>query len=471
LYQILIEMFVQFKIENFLSFKDTATFSMVGYAPIKEHESDEQLRSVFYDPTEKSKLLKSSVIYGANGSGKSNLLTAMKFFRNFILSSSNEKQADDEIQVLRFLLSTETDNEPSSFEMIFFIEDTRYRFGFEADKEKIHAEWLFALKNEASAKETKLFIREFQDIKSNRQFFKEGKGLEAKTRPNALFLSTVAQLNGEIATQILKWFKINFNIISGLEDTTTSYTVSKFQKEEDFKQIVIEFFKSIQIGFDNIEIIEENNILGKSLRDVPTELSNEMDSVLSALKKLQDNARKSENSIVETKQISINTLHKKFNAIDEFLKYETIDFELQSKGTRKLFSLLGPIIDTIQNGKILIVDELDSRLHTLLTMELIKFFHSRANKKAQLIFASHDTNLLRKEIFRRDQIWFTEKNRIGATDLYSLVEYKINQATVRNDASFEKDYLLGKYGAIPFLGDIQKFKIDFLHEQQEQEKQ
>ena len=170
-------MLVQFKIENFLSFKDTATFSMVGYAPIKEHESDEHLCSVFYDPTEKSKLLKSSVIYGANGSGKSNLLTAMGFFRNFILSSSNEKQADDEIKVLRFLLSTESDDKPSSFEMIFYVGDTRFRFGFDADEEKIHSEWLFYLNNEPSAKETKLFTREFQEIKSNRLFFKEGKGL------------------------------------------------------------------------------------------------------------------------------------------------------------------------------------------------------------------------------------------------------------------------------------------------------
>lgn len=464
-------MLVQFKIDNYLSFKDTATFSMVGYAPIKEHESDELLCNVFFDPTEKIKLLKSGVLYGANGSGKSNLLSAMSFFRSFILTSSNEKQADDEIKVLRFLLSSETDDEPSSFEMIFYIKDTRYRFGFEADKEKIHSEWLFSLNHQVSAKETKLFSREFQGIKFNKQFFKEGKGLEDKTRPNALFLSTVAQLNGEIATQILKWFKTNLNIISGLENTTTSYTVSKFQKEEDFKKIVIEFFKSIQIGFDNIEITEENDAFKKSLRNVPVELSDEFDTVLSALKKLQDKARNSESSTVETKQISITTQHKKFNDTDEFLEYETINFGLESKGTRKLFSLLGPIIDTIQSGKILIVDELDSRLHTLLTMELIKFFHSRVNKNAQLIFASHDTNLLRKDIFRRDQIWFAEKNKIGATDLYSLVEYKINQATVRNDASFEKDYLLGKYGAIPFLGDIQKFKTDFLNEHQEQEQE
>lgn len=463
--QIFEKMFLQFRTGNFLSFKDPVTFSMIGYTPIKEHENDEHLCSVFSAPTEKIKLLKTGVLYGANGSGKSNLLSAMGFFRNFILTSSNEKQADDEIKVLQFLLSTETDDEPSSFEMIFFIEDIRYRYGFEVDKEKIHAEWLFSLKNGSLTKEDKLFIREFQNITPSKQFFKEGRGLENKTRPNALFLSTVAQLNGEIATQILKWFKNNFNIISGLEDTTTSYTISKFQKEEDFKKIVIEFFKSIQIGFDDIEIFEENEILGESLRNVPAELSEEMDTVLSALKKLQDKSRKLESVTIETKAFTINTLHKKFNAAEEFLKYEAFDFGLESKGTKKLFSLLGPIIDTIQNGKILVVDELDSRLHTLLTMELIKFFHSRVNKKAQLIFASHDTNLLRKDIFRRDQIWFTEKNKIGATDLYSLVEYKINQASVRNDASFEKDYLLGKYGAIPFLGDIHKFKTDFLYEQ------
>ncbi|MBL7784919.1 MAG: ATP-binding protein [Chitinophagales bacterium] len=461
-------MFIQFSVGNYLSFKDTATFSMVGYAPIKEHESETASINVFYDSTEKLKLLKSSVFYGANGSGKSNMVSAIGFFRNFILTSSNEKQADDIINVIQFLLSSETDDKPSFFEMIFYINNIRYRFGFEADQEKIHAEWLFSLNQAISVKESKLYTREFQKISINRQSFKEGKGLESKTRPNALFLSTVAQLNGEIATKILKWFKTDFNIVSGLQNHTTSYTVAKFQKDIEFKKTVIEFFKSIQIGFDDIEIVEENNILGKSLSIVPDELSEEVDNVILALRSLQAKARKSENVDSDTKQISINTFHKKYNNIEEFVEYAIIDFGLESKGTRKLFSLLGPIIDTIRNGKILIVDELDSQLHTLLTMELIKFFHSKANKKAQLIFASHDTNLLRKDIFRRDQIWFTEKNKIGATELYSLVEYKINQATVRNDASFEKDYLLGKYGAIPFLGDINKFKNDFLDEQEEQ---
>jgi len=460
-------MIVQFKVGNFLSFKDTVTLSMVGYTPIKEHESEKDFCSVIQEPFEKMKLLKSCVLYGANGSGKSNLLSAISFFRKFILTSSNERQATDEIKTIPFLLSLEIEDTPSLFEMIFFIDDIRYRYGFEADKEKVHSEWLFLMKNEPSAKETKLFTREYSDISPNNKFFKEGKGLENKTRPNALFLSTVAQLNGEISTKILSWFKFNLNIISGLEDTTTSFTVNKFLQEEAFKQIVIEFFKTIEIGFDSIEIVEENDFIEKSFKKLPNEFASEIDEVMSALKKLQEKAKKTENTF-EQKQISINTFHKKFNSSQEFIKYESLDFGLESKGTMKLFSLLGPIIDTIQKNKIIIIDELDSRLHTLLTIELIKFFHSKSNKCAQLIFASHDTNLLKKEIFRRDQIWFTEKNKIGATELYSLVEYKVNQAVVRNDASFEKDYLLGKYGAIPFLGNIQQFINDFLYEEEQE---
>lgn len=461
-------MFVQFKVGNFLSFKNPVTFSMVGYPPIKEHEFDKNFCNVFDDPSAKIKLLKSAVIYGANGSGKSNLLAAMGFFKSFILSSSNNSQATDEINVKRFLFSSETEDEPSYFEMIFFIGDTRYRFGFEADRQKIYSEWLFSLKNESSSKETKLFTREFQAISSNKIFFKEGIGLENRTRDNALFLSTVAQLNGEIATKILTWIKPNFNLLN-LDQNPLSYTVNKFQKEEKFKQFVVEFFKSIQIGFENVEIVEEIRGIEKSLRNnIPDQLKEEVESVISALQNLQNKAKNSDDIKVESKGISINTLHKKFDISGQFQKYESLDFGLESKGTQKLFALLGPIYDTIQNNRVLIIDELDSRLHTLLTIELINFFHLKSNKNAQLIFASHDTNLLRKDIFRRDQIWFAEKDKFGATDLYSLVEYKVNQVTVRNDASFEKDYLAGKYGAIPFLGDLQKFSSDFLNVLHEQ---
>jgi len=460
-------MLVQFSVGNFLSFKDVVTFSMVGSNPIKEHEGSDELSNVFYDTTEKIKLLKSAVLYGANGSGKSNLLSAMVFFKEFILTSSNEKQATDEIDTIPFLLSAETDSKPSSFEMVFYLENIRFRYGFQVDTEKVHTEWLFMFEENTMKTERRLFTREFQEITVNAKSFKEGKGLENKTRPNALFLSTVAQLNGEIATKILNYFKNNLKNISGLDDEQyIKFTIEKCNKEPKFRTQLVEFFKSIQIGFEDFEIIEENQLF-ENLFNLPTIIPFELQDILKDIKSLQTKMKNLQNAKVESKNIKLSFLHKKFDETDNFMELVALDFGLQSKGTQKLFNIFGILVDTIENDKVLVVDELDSRLHTLLTMELIKFFHTKANKKGQLIFASHDTNLLRKEIFRRDQIWFTEKNHFGATDLYSLVEYKINQSTVRNDASFEKDYLLGKYGAIPFLGNIQQFKNDFLYAQEQ----
>ncbi len=456
-------MLVEFKVGNFLSIKDPVTLSMVGYSPLKEHENINESCNIFQDPSGKNKMLKSAILYGANGSGKSNFLTAMQFVKQFILTSSNDRQASDSIDVLPFKFSTQTENQPSLFEIIFHINDARYRYGFEADREKVHYEWLFELKNKPSAKETRLFTREFQDIKPNSRSFKEAKGIKNNTRPNALFLSTVAQLNGALSTEILSWFKTDFNVISGLEDTTTEYTISKFLKDKEFKNLVIDFFKTIQIGFDGIEVIEDNKAIEESIQNIPTEISDEVTDLLNAFMRLRE---KTKDKDEDPKHVTINTLHKIFNSKNKPQGLASLDFNLQSKGTIKIFSLLGPVIDTVQNGKTLIIDEFDSRLHTLLTTEIIaNFFHSKMNSNAQLIIASHNTNLLKKEIFRRDQIWFTEKDEFGATDLYSLVEYKINQSLVRNDASFEKDYLLGKYGAIPFLGNLKQFIKDYLNEQ------
>lgn len=453
-------MLVEFKVGNFLSIKDPVSLSMVGYSPLKEHEDIENRCNIFQDPSRKNKMLKSAILYGANGSGKSNFLSALYFFKNFILTSSNDRQANDSIDVLPFKFSTATEDQPSLFEIIFHIDEARYRYGFEVSREIVHYEWLFELNNKPFAKETKLFTREFQDIKSNNRSFKEAKGIENNTRPNALFLSTVAQLNGYLSTKIQTWFKTNFNIISGLEDTTTEYTISKFLEDEDFKRLVIDFFSTIKIGFEDIEILEDDKVLEESIQNIPSEITKEVKELMDALKRLKE---KSKDDDDESKHVTINTLHKKFDSENKLQGLERLNFDLQSKGTIKIFSLLGPVIDTIQNGKILIIDEFDSRLHTLLTTELIvNFFHSKMNSNSQLIIASHNTNLLKKEIFRRDQIWFAEKDTFGATDLYSLVEYKINQSRVRNDASFEKDYLLGKYGAVPFLGDINQFIKDYL---------
>jgi AAA15 family ATPase/GTPase len=151
----------------------------------------------------------------------------------------------------------------------------------------------------------------------------------------------------------------------------------------------------------------------------------------------------------------VTTLHKKYDSDNKFKSITLLDIDThESEGTKKLFALAGPILKILKEGKTLIIDELDARLHPLLTEAIIRLFNSNETNpnNAQLVFTTHDTNLLTNKLFRRDQIWFTEKNKVGATDLYSLAEFK----GVRSDASYEKDYIAGKYGAIPFIGGLQR---------------
>jgi hypothetical protein len=152
------------------------------------------------------------------------------------------------------------------------------------------------------------------------------------------------------------------------------------------------------------------------------------------------------------KLTSIQTIHRKFDGEGNSVSTELFDLDDQeSEGTQKVFALAGPLVDTLKNGKVLIIDEFDARIHPLISRAIVELFNSNESNSnnAQLIFMTHDTNLLSNRLFRRDQIWFTEKNRYGATDLYSLAEYKI-----RNDASFESDYIKGRYGAIPYIGNL-----------------
>lgn len=200
-------MLIEFKVQNFLSFKKLQTFTMVA-STIKEHK-----QSNTFSASSKINLLKSAVMYGANASGKSNFVKALSFMKGFIINSSKETQAKENIPVIEFLLNTENENQPSLFEITFLQNNIRYRYGVEVDKNKIHSEWLFyAPKN----KEAKLFVRENDKIELG-TYFKEGKGLESKTRSNALFLSVNAQFNGEISKNIIDWFLMQ-NIISGLDD-------------------------------------------------------------------------------------------------------------------------------------------------------------------------------------------------------------------------------------------------------------
>ncbi|MBK1990493.1 ATP-binding protein [Sphaerospermopsis aphanizomenoides BCCUSP55] len=427
-------MLIEFSIGNYRSFKDKVTFSMVAANIVaKEKELDEN--NVFAVDDE-LKLLKSAAIYGANASGKSNLAKAIKFMKWFMINSSKETQSTEKIGVEPFKLSTETETEPSFFEIVFILDDKKYRYGFEATQESVVSEWLFYV---PKTRETRLFERVYDGKTDKMEYLSKtfkGEGIHPKTRRNALFISVAAQFNVAIADQILNWLTNKLNIVSGLEDNIfLDYTVNCLASNHVHRQEIIQLIKKLDLGIREIRL-KETELTTYALRNITDEIK-KLNFKMHADKK---------------KVFSIHTSHQKFNAEGNSISMELFDLEAQeSEGTKKIVAISGLLVDTLKNGKVVIFDEFDARLHPLISKAIVELFNSNDTNynHAQLIFMTHDTNLLSNKLFRRDQIWFTEKNKYGATDLYSLVEYKI-----RNDASFESDYIKGKYGAIPFIGNL-----------------
>ncbi len=423
-------MFLQFSVNNFRSIKDTITFSMATAS--KDENNVFKVRNY--------ELLTSAVIYGANASGKSNVLKAMAFMKNVVLNKSKVIQSTDTLPHDSFKLNTSTQEASSTFEIVFFIDEIKYRYGFEMDDTTVYSEWLYA---DEKGKEAKLFYRDSEDehyvnptrFKEGFIFFDTAKS-KIKVSKNQLFIWKCDQDDGEISKSILKWFN-RFNLIDGLNHGGyVNYTMKKMEDIE-FKNRIIDLVKTADIGIEDIILKEEE--IPKIVFD-KTPFSEEFLN-----KMFEEHGNKIP---------IIKTYHKKFDENNN--EIGTTIFELdneESIGTRKFFKMSAPILNTLIEGKILMIDELDASLHPILTKHLIKLFHDKEinTKNAQLIFTTHDTNLLKPYIFRRDQVWLTEKDKYAATDIYSLAQFK----NVRKDEDFEKQYIQGKYGAIPYLGKFE----------------
>lgn len=419
-------MIVQFTVGNFLSFnaKQVLNLEAKGISELKTN--------ICTLKTEK--ILRSMVIYGANSSGKSNLIKAMERMREVVLSSVRLNDSD-ELEYSPFLLSIETDSLPTFFEIIFWKESIRYRYGFEYNLRQIENEWLFAGKSEKSEKT--LFIRTIEGIAVDAKY-KEGEGIESKTNNNRLFVSLVAQLGGPISKQILEFFK-NYNVLSGLDHNDyKGFTTRMLHKNLNGCEESLELYQKLKLGFQDIKAIESDF----NLSEIPENLTDEL-----RIKLVKDFTGK--------RNISLKTVHNKYDKKGEIVDFVLFDkLKNESEGTNKIIDLSGPIFDTLKFGKALIIDELDAKLHPLITMRIVELFNSPISntKNAQLIFATHDTNLLGEELFRRDQIWFTEKDEREQTELYSLYDFNLPDGSkVRNDSNLEKNYIRGRYGAIPFI--------------------
>lgn len=416
-------MLINFRVENFKSFKNETNLSM--YA---SKMNDYINTHTFSTVNEKNRLLRSAVIFGPNGSGKSNLITAMSFMRKYVeLSASyTEAREDLENEIKAFKLNSESENMPSSFEVIFIIDNVRYRYGFVVDKYKVWNEWLY---HKSNIKETPLFIREGQNISYINSLFSEGNVIkkENMTRENALFLSVVAQFNGNISLKIVHWFE-KFNVTSNVGRNRFDHiTLDMLSKSEDRKRI-IKLIKAADVGIYSI-----------LMHDEPMNLDN-------LSKGFKEFILKKEKKIPT--QTIIETQHIKYGPNKEYLGTINFDFHEESIGTQKLIMLAGAIIETLMKGEVLVIDELDNSFHTLLTKFVVDLFHNSLINRhnAQLIFITHDTNILSQEYFRRDQIWFAEKNLYGESILTPLLDFGI-----RKDTVLEKNYLQGNYGGLPKL--------------------
>jgi AAA15 family ATPase/GTPase len=415
-------MLLQFTANNFKSIKNTTIFSMVTSS--KDEGKSFKIK--------KYELLQSAIIYGANASGKSNFLKAMAFMRRIVLNRDKVILSTDKLLHYPFQLSTETEDSSSSFEMVFFINETKYRYGFELDDSTVYSEWLYADEN---GKESKLFYRDIDEdeLYVNRIKFKEG--LKLKVSKNQLFLWKCDQENGEISASILKWFS-RLNMIDGMENEQYISEAMSQMEDEKYKKELVSLIRTADIGIEDVVLDE---------RDIPKSVIEEMH--------LPPELKKQLLASDTLKDMSLLTHHKKYDENNNEVGIATFELDKEeSKGTQKFFKMSAPILNTLREGKVLIIDELDASLHPMLTKHLIKLFHNEKTNihNAQLIFATHDTNLLHESMFRRDQIWLTQKDKYGVTELYSLAQFK----NVRKNEDFEKKYIQGKYGGVPYLKDF-----------------
>lgn len=411
-------MIIEFSVQNYKSIKELQTISFLA-ANLKSKNPLLDEQNVHLAKSN-LKLLKSIGLYGANGSGKSNIVKAC----HAMLWIIKESMKNDEILKKRidpFRLNSQTINEPSYFQLQFLIDGKRYRYGFEATSTAIISEWLFG---PAQKKETYYFTRSEGEIKINQEYFREGLKLSDKTSETNLFLNVVNAFNGPISKVLKQYFTGSIRISSATSARGFRDETLNFMEDELAANRIIQLLNDADFGINEITLGKNSEIDPLSANIHSNKLSREVYTH----REIFD-----DEGVIEGKE--------RF----EFDKHE-------SAGTRRIFNLSGILIKTLTFGRTLIIDEFDARFHPLLSRKIVEMFHSpKLNKKgAQLLFITHDTNLLDKELLRRDQIYFAEKNKLGSTHFYSLFDFK----GIRNDASYEKDYILGKYGAIPFLGDF-----------------
>ena len=420
-------MLIEFSVTNFKSIQTTQTLSLVASPATELQEQN------CFTTSEKGMpwLLRSIAIYGPNASGKSNFLEAMDFMESFVTESSKDGQEGEQIEVNPFLFNTVNRDEPSVFEVLFLQEEVRYQYGFAVNHTRVTHEWLIAY---PEGRPQRWFEREY-DAASNKEswyFGSKFKGHKAifqeTTRANALFLSTAVQLNNEQLKPIYNWFHQKLRTI-GVGGLAPTYSASMCKTEAGRRKI-LELLNAADLSISDLKV----EMKKFDLNDLPSDMPEPFREVI--------------HKELDGKEMpEVKFLHR----VEGSEELVALDSDDESVGTRKLFALAGPWLNVLENGYVLFADELNNSMHPLMVRFLISLINNpQINRKnAQLIFSTHDTSVLDNDLFRRDQIWFTEKDNNNATKLYPLSDF-----TPRKGEALEKGYQNGRYGALPYIGEL-----------------
>ena len=420
-------MLIEFSVKNYRSFWGTQTLSMVAGAA-----GELKVENTFTPPAENLPgLVRSAVLYGANGCGKSNLVKALDFMQDFVLSSSRESQEGEKIRNKPFLLCSDKPSQESEFEVVIVEGGIRYQYGFSVTQTRVTHEWLLAYPGNRAQR---WFERSFDPEKEKEEWYFGAKFSGSKktwqesTRSNALFLSTAVQLNSEQLQPVYNWFK-RLVVVGHGKRIERDFTTENCEDSEKCRDI-LHFLQEADIDVDDITIKERT----LDTLNFPDDMPDELKKILK--KDLEGKLFK-----------EVFFKHQKSDS-EDFVLFPLTE---ESDGTQKLFAYAAPWHDILHNGRVLIVDELDNSFHPHLVRYLLKLIHDPKTNPAngQLVFSTHDTSILDSKILRRDQIWFMEKDNCQATRLYPLTDFH-----PRKNEALEKGYLQGRYGALPYIGEL-----------------
>ncbi|MCK5509303.1 MAG: ATP/GTP-binding protein [Desulfobacterales bacterium] len=402
--------------------------------------------------------MRTAAVYGANGSGKSNLVKAITLARSLIVDGT---RPDQRIPVSPFKLNEESRKSPSRFEFVINYQDIIYTYGFAVNESEVKEEWLFAIRN---VREVRLFERITRSNGKARVEF--GPNIAKKktkkhqflsfiaegTRPNELFLHELYQKNVKDVLPLINWFRAVLVII-GPESAYRDLIFDAYTNE-NFIQFMGIFLKNADTGIDSIVTEKIDPDFDKYFPEMSEKLKNDLLNIKPNVRVMLSTPEGRRYTLMREENGEIVLLWLKARHKLKTEGHVDMEIKHESDGTRRLIDLLPALLHSKSGERVYIIDEIDRSMHPLLSKKFLQaYLDDQKYGRGQIIITTHESNLLDRELLRRDEIWFTEKDEEGSTHLYSLSEYK-----VRPDLKLGKGYLDGRFGAIPFLGNLEKLQ-------------